>query len=74
MWLGITHAIDVSNQTVRNRLREADLRPRKPVQKPVSIQYKRSQLNFARQHVALNLNIGEECSSQKRQDFIAMIE
>lgn len=54
--LRTTHGVELSDQTVRNRLKEANLRPRRPVRKPALTPYHiRTRLNFAREHVAWQL-------------------
>lgn len=51
MSLRATHGVTVSDQTVRNRLRESNLRARRPVRKPrLTQRHKIARLNFARQH------------------------
>ena len=54
--LRAAHQVTISDQTVRNRLREADLKPRRPVRKPVLTgAHKTNRLNFARDHLQWQL-------------------
>lgn len=54
--LRMTHGVDVSDQTIRNRLREANMRPRRPVRAPrLTRRHRIARLNFAREHVAWQL-------------------
>lgn len=52
-----THNINVTTQTVRNRLKENNLRPRRPALTPMfTVEHKRARLRFAQEH----LNWGAE--------------
>lgn len=54
--LRMAHQVTISDQTVRNRLREANLKPRRPVRKPVLTRHhKTMRLNFARDHLGWQL-------------------
>ena len=54
--LRAAHRVTIYNQTVRNRLRVADLKPRRPVRKPVCARrHKTLRLNFARDHLGWQL-------------------
>lgn len=45
------HGIEISDQTVRNRLKEANLKPRRPVRKPrLTRHHKAARMRFAREH------------------------
>lgn len=44
--------VQVSDQTVRNRLKEQNLKPRRPVRKPrLTLQHRRARRTFAQEHV-----------------------
>ncbi|RZC34341.1 hypothetical protein BDFB_015194, partial [Asbolus verrucosus] len=52
----ITHYCLITNLFLRNRLREANLRPRRPVRKPRLTRYhKEARIRFAREHIEWQL-------------------
>lgn len=54
--LRMAHGTEISDQTVRNRLREGNLRPRRPVRVPrLTRQHRVARRNFAREHVVWQL-------------------
>lgn len=54
--LRMANGVVVSDETVRRRLRESNLRPRRPVRKPpLTNDHKRARLRFARNHVNWHL-------------------